>query len=49
VKTVDDFIDHIASATLSGSTYFVRFPDGRQVPSGDFLRQELKRITQASN
>ena len=24
---------------------FVRFPDGKQVPSGDFLREELKRIT----
>ena len=48
VKTVDDFIDHIASATVSGSTYFVRYPDGKQVPSAEFLREELKRITQAS-
>jgi len=48
VKTADEFIVHIASATVSGSTYFVRFPDGKQVPSGEFLRQELKRITQAS-
>jgi hypothetical protein len=48
VKTVDQFIEHIASATVSGSTYFVRFPDGKQVPSAEFLRQELKRITQAS-
>jgi hypothetical protein len=48
VKTVDEFIDHIASATVSGSTYFVRFPDGKQMPSAEFLRQELKRITQAS-
>jgi uncharacterized protein DUF5329 len=46
VKTADEFIDHIASATLSGSTYYVRFPDGKQVPSGEFLRAELKRITQ---
>ena len=48
VKTADEFIDHIASATLSGSTYFVRYPDGKQVPSAQFLRAELKRITQAS-
>jgi hypothetical protein len=48
VKTVDEFIDHIASATVSGSTYFVRYPDGKQVPSAQFLRAELKRITQAS-
>jgi hypothetical protein len=46
VKTVDDFIDHVASATVSGSTYYVRFPDGKQVPSAEFLRAELKRITQ---
>ena len=48
VKTADEFIDHIASATVSGSTYFVRYPDGTQVPSAQFLRSELKRITQAS-
>jgi len=48
VKTADDFIVHIASATLGGSTYFVRFPDGKQVPSAEFLRAELKRITHDS-
>jgi hypothetical protein len=49
VKTADEFIEHIASATVSGSTYFVRYPDGKQVPSAQFLRAELKRITQASS
>ena len=44
VKTVDDFIDHVATATLSGKPYFVRYPDGREVTSAEFLRQELKRI-----
>ena len=48
VKTADEFIVHIASGTVSGSPYFVRYPDGKQVPSADFLREELKRITQAS-
>jgi hypothetical protein len=48
VKTADEFIVHIASATVSGSTYFVRYPDGKQVPSAEFLRNELKKITQAS-
>lgn len=47
VKTADQFIEHIASATVSGSTYYVRFPDGKQIPSAQFLRAELKRITQA--
>ena len=46
VKTVDDFIDHVATATMSGKPYFVRFPDGREVTSAEFLRQELKRIEQ---
>jgi hypothetical protein len=48
VKTVDDFIDHVASATVSGSTYYVRYPDGKQVPSAEFLRAELNRITQGA-
>ena len=44
VKTVDDFIDHVATATQSGKPYFVRYPDGTEVTSAEFLRQELKRI-----
>ena len=44
VKTVDDFIDHVATATQSGKPYYVRYPDGREVTSAEFLRQELKRI-----
>ncbi|HEV8258425.1 MAG TPA: DUF5329 family protein [Casimicrobiaceae bacterium] len=44
VKTVDDFIDRVATATQSGKPYFVRYPDGREVSSAEFLRQELKRI-----
>jgi hypothetical protein len=44
VKTVDDFIDHVATATQSGKPYYVRYPDGKEVTSAEFLRQELKRI-----
>jgi len=44
VKTVDDFIDHVATATQSGKPYFVRYPGGKEVSSAEFLRQELKRI-----
>ena len=44
VKTADEFIVHVGTQTVSGSPYFVIFPDGRRVPSADFLRQELKRI-----
>ncbi|TMG84496.1 MAG: hypothetical protein E6H78_09580 [Betaproteobacteria bacterium] len=49
VKTVDDFIDHVATASsTTGKPYFVRYPDGRQVTSAEFLRGELKRIESAS-
>jgi hypothetical protein len=44
VKTVNDFIEYVATQTLSGSPYFVVYPDGKQVTSAEFLRQELKRI-----
>jgi len=44
VKTVDDFIDHVATATQSGKPYSVRYADGKEVTSAEFLRQELKRI-----
>jgi hypothetical protein len=47
IRTADEFIDYIATATASGSPYFVLYPNGRRVPSGEFLRAELKRITQA--
>jgi hypothetical protein len=35
VKTGHEFIDHCVG-DLSGSTYFVRYPDGKQVPSAQF-------------
>jgi hypothetical protein len=44
VRTVDDFIDHIATATASGSPYYVLYPDGRKITSQEFLRDELKRL-----
>ena len=48
VKTAEDFIDRIATgSSMSGKPYFVRFLNGKQVTSAEFLRQELKRISQA--
>jgi Family of unknown function (DUF5329) len=49
VKTVGEFIDYVATASsTTGKPYFVRYPDGREVTSAEFLRQELKRIESAS-
>lgn len=48
VKTVDDFIEHVATQTVSGSPYFVVYPDGRKLPSSEFMRQELKRIERSA-
>lgn len=48
VKTVDDFIDYVATASsTTGKPYFVRYPDGREVTSAEFLREELRRIESA--
>lgn len=48
VKTVGDFIDYVATASsTTGKPYFVRYPDGREVTSAEFLREELKRIESA--
>jgi hypothetical protein len=45
VKTARDFIDKVASASgTSGKPYLIRFKDGRQTKSRDFLLAELKKI-----
>ena len=49
IRTVDDFIQYIATATASGHPYFVLYPDGRRVASAEFLRGELRRLTRESN
>ena len=44
VKTVDEFIEKLASkSSVSGSTYKIRFADGKEVNSGDWMRQELAK------
>src|SRR4029077_13439418 len=42
VKTARDFIDKVASA--SGKPYLIRFKDGREIKSQEFLLAELKKI-----
>ena len=45
VKTARDFIDKIASKShTTGQPYLIRFKDGREVKSGDFLSDRLKEI-----
>lgn len=44
VKTADEFIKYVATQTVSGSPYYVLYPDGKRITSADFLRTELKRL-----
>lgn len=44
VKTANDFVEHVANATVSGSPYYIVYPDGRRTTSVEFLRGELRRI-----
>src|ERR671924_1222114 len=45
VKTARDFIDKVASASgTSGKPYLIRFKDGREITSRDFLLAELKKL-----
>ena len=45
VKTAQDFITGIASSSyLSGNPYYIKFKDGRQVTSQEFLEKKLKEI-----
>jgi hypothetical protein len=45
VKTAKDFIDKVASASgTSGKPYLIRFKDGRETKSRDFLLAELRKL-----
>ena len=45
VKTVRDFIDKVATKSgTSGQPYLMRFHDGREIPSREFLLAELKKL-----
>ncbi len=44
VTTAEEFIEKIATkSSMSGMPYTVRFVDGREMPSAQFLRAELAR------
>jgi uncharacterized protein DUF5329 len=45
VKTARDFIDKVASASgTSGKPYLIRFKDGREIKSRDYLLAELQKL-----
>ncbi len=45
IKTADQFIDKVASASsTSGKPYLIRFKDGREMKSGEYLLEELKKL-----
>ena len=45
VKTARDFIDKVASRSgTSGKPYLIRYKDGKEIKSGEFLLAELKKI-----
>ena len=47
VCSAEDFIDKVASSSsTTGKPYFIRFGDGREVPSAEFLRAHLFKLQQ---
>jgi hypothetical protein len=45
VHSVDDFIEKVASkSSTSGKAYMIRFNDGREQKSADFLRARVKEL-----
>ncbi len=50
IKTARDFIDKIATASsLSGVAYRIRFSDGKEIDSAEFLTQRLTEIEAAAS
>ncbi len=45
IKTAKDFIEHAASvSSTTGKPYLIRFKDGKDVKSGEYLAEQLKTI-----
>ena len=45
IKSAEDFILHLATkSSMSGETYKIRFPDGREEPTAEVLHQTLKQL-----
>jgi len=49
VKTAEDFIEKCASeSSMSGEKYQIRFANGKTENSGDYLHEELRKISPPS-
>ncbi len=49
VKTAKDFIEKLASSSsTSGKPYLIRFKDGTEMKSGEYLLEQLKKIEKSS-
>ena len=45
VRSAEDFIAQVASfSSTTSKPYLIRFPDGREVPSAEYLRAELAKL-----
>ena len=45
VKTAGDFIEKLATkSSTSGKPYMIRFKDGKEVESGGYLTEQLKKL-----
>ena len=45
IETAMDFVEKVASvSSTSGKPYLIRFADGTEVKSGEYLKAELKKL-----
>ena len=49
INTASEFIEQIASrSSTSGKAYTIHFADGRKQPAAEFLKEELRRMDDAT-
>jgi hypothetical protein len=47
IKTAAEFIEKVAStSSTSGKPYLIRFKDGRETKSSDYLKAQLKKLNE---
>lgn len=49
IKTAKDFIEKAASvSSTTGKPYLIRFKDGKEMKSGEYLQTQLKKLSEPS-